>query len=179
LTIIGTLLMVIPIQLAGLEGMPVDVYKFYADTGMSAYNLLGSLGAFTLALGVILTMVNAAASFNNGTRAGHDAWGGSTLEWFALSPPPPHNFDLVPDVRSNEPYRDIREAVNARATSVVLPEAKPADEREAATVAAAVTEEEAPAPEAGAVTEQPAEPTADPQTSADAEEHPDGDGPVA
>ena len=57
---------------------------------MSFYNLLGSLGAFTLALGIILTMVNAASSFNRGTRAGHDAWGGSTLEWFApLAGSPP------------------------------------------------------------------------------------------
>src|SRR5262249_7254004 len=46
--------------------------------------------------------------------AGHDPWGGATLEWFALSPPPPHNFDVVPDVRSSEPLRDIREAIADR-----------------------------------------------------------------
>ena len=121
--LVGTIVMVVPIQLAGLEGMPVDVYKFYGDAGMSFYNLLGSLGAFLLAIGVILTLVNAAASRNGGARAGHDPWSGSSLEWFALSPPPLHNFDLVPDVRSNEPYRDIREAVAARSTELVLPPA--------------------------------------------------------
>lgn len=121
--LLGTLLLVFPTQLAGLEGMPVDVYKFYADTGMSLYNLLASLGAFLFAIGVILALVNAAASYNGGTAAGHDPWGGSTLEWFALSPPPGHNFDLVPDVRSNEPYRDIREAVARRSTDLALPPA--------------------------------------------------------
>jgi heme/copper-type cytochrome/quinol oxidase subunit 1 len=105
--------------------MPVDVYKFFADTGMSTYNLVASLGAFLFAIGVILTLINAAASYNGGAEAGHDPWGGSTLEWFALSPPPPHNFDLVPDVRSEEPYRDIREAVAARATELELPAAAP------------------------------------------------------
>ncbi len=120
----GAVLMVIPIQLAGLEGMPVDVYKFYADTGISFYNLLGSIGAFVLALGIVLTLVNAATSFNSGAPAGHDAWGGTTLEWFALSPPPPHNFDLVPDVRSNEPYADIREAVRRRSVRLELPGAR-------------------------------------------------------
>jgi heme/copper-type cytochrome/quinol oxidase subunit 1 len=124
----GTILMVVPIQLAGLAGMPVDVYKFYGDTGMSAYNLIGSLGAFLLAGGIILTLINAAASYNGGTEAPHDPWHGSTLEWFALSPPPPHNFDLVPDVRSNEAYRDIREAVAQRSTELVLPPASGAEQ---------------------------------------------------
>ena len=46
--------------------------------------------------------------------AGHDPWGGDTLEWFALSPPEPHNFDVLPDVRSARPMRDIREAIAHR-----------------------------------------------------------------
>ena len=48
-------------------------------------------------------------------------WHGSTLEWFALSPPPPHNFDAVPDVRSPEPMRDIREAIREREAAYVPP----------------------------------------------------------
>ena len=67
-----------------------------------------------LVIGILLELGNAAYSWNNGLRArGHDPWGGATLEWFALSPPPPHNFDAVPDVRSTEPLRDIRESVRA------------------------------------------------------------------
>jgi cytochrome c oxidase subunit 1 len=46
--------------------------------------------------------------------AGPDPWKGDTLEWLALSPPPAHNFDVVPDVRSDEPMRDVRDAVAAR-----------------------------------------------------------------
>ncbi len=156
----GTLLMVIPAQLAGLEGMPVDVYEYFSDTGMSFYNLLSSLGAFVLAAGVLLTLVNAAASYNNGTEAGPDAWGGDTLEWFALSPAPPHNFDLVPDVRSNEPYRDIREAVRRRSTDLQLPPARTESAPEPVAVAAgeSVAEEQAasePDPEAAAVEAEP------------------------
>ena len=78
---------------------------------LNAYNLIATIGAFVLSLGVVLTIVNAYASLKNGVRTGPDPWGGETLEWFATSPPPPHNFDVVPDVRSDEPLRDIREAV--------------------------------------------------------------------
>jgi heme/copper-type cytochrome/quinol oxidase subunit 1 len=63
---------------------------------------------------VVLVLSNAVASVRRGARAGHDPWGGDTLEWFALSPPPPHNFDVQPDVRSERPLRDIRAAIARR-----------------------------------------------------------------
>ena len=100
---------------AGLEGQPVDVFKFYEDTGVDGYNLVASIGAFILVIGILLELGNAAHSWNNGLPArGHDPWGGATLEWYALSPPPPHNFDAVPDVRSAEPLHDIRESIAGR-----------------------------------------------------------------
>ena len=43
--------------------------------------------------------------------AGPDPWKGNTLEWFATSPPPENNFDVVPRVRSVEPMKDIRRQV--------------------------------------------------------------------
>ena len=85
---------------AGLQGQPVDVFRYYEDTGLSTLNLIGSAGAFLLVIGVLIELGNLAASYSGGRPAGHDPWHGSTLEWFALSPPPPHNFDAVPDVRS-------------------------------------------------------------------------------
>ncbi len=112
--LVGIHLYALPMLLAGLEGQPVDIFKYYENTGVDGYNLIASIGAFVLVAGILLELGNAAHSWNNGLKAGHDPWGGSTLEWFALSPPPPHNFDAVPDVRSTEPLRDIREAVRRR-----------------------------------------------------------------
>ena len=40
--------------------------------------------------------------------AGHDPWRANTLEWFTPSPPPAHNFDVIPTVRSLEPMKDYR-----------------------------------------------------------------------
>ena len=96
LMFVGLNVYVLAMALAGLEGQPVDVYKYFEDTGVDGYNLVASLGAFVLVIGILLELGNAAYSWNNGLRArGHDPWGGA-LEWFALSPPPPHNFDAVP-----------------------------------------------------------------------------------
>src|SRR5207244_12763459 len=89
--------------LAGVKGQPVDIYKFFEGTGLDGFNLVASIAAFVMALGILLELGNAAYSYRNGVRVGHDPWGGATLEWFALSPPPEHNFDAVPDVRRAAP----------------------------------------------------------------------------
>ena len=122
--VVGLNLYVIPMFLAGLEGQPVDVYTYYESLGVDGLNLIASIGAFILVIGILLELGNAAYSWNNGLHArGHDPWGGSTLEWFALSPPPPHNFDAVPDVRSGEPLHDIRESVAIRERAFTPPTA--------------------------------------------------------
>jgi heme/copper-type cytochrome/quinol oxidase subunit 1 len=138
----GVYLTFAPMFFTALEGQPVDLSKYYEGIGLDGYNLVSSIGSFVLAVGIVTTLVNAAYSLRNGVRAGHDPWGGDTLEWFALSPPPPHNFDAIPDVRSAEPLRDIREAVRLRTESWRPP---PALERPAAPPAEPAAAETSPA----------------------------------
>ncbi|MFL5902856.1 MAG: cytochrome c oxidase subunit I [Solirubrobacteraceae bacterium] len=95
----------------GLEGMPRRIYE-YADTGnLHVLNLISTVGAFILALGVLVTVINILRSLKRGAVAGPDPWKANTLEWFTTSPPPPNNFDVVPRVRSVEPMKDIRRQV--------------------------------------------------------------------
>jgi cytochrome c oxidase subunit I len=132
-----------PMFLAGLKGQPVDIQKFYDGIGLTGYNLVASIGALILVIGIIVEVVNIAVSYSKGTPAGHDPWGGTTLEWFALSPPPLHNFDVVPDVRSGEPLLDIREAISRRSElwpAGAEPVAAPEPEREPEPVAVAASE---------------------------------------
>ncbi|MDQ3758490.1 MAG: cbb3-type cytochrome c oxidase subunit I, partial [Actinomycetota bacterium] len=111
---------------AGLAGQPVDVYRYFEDDGVSTLNLIASIASFFLLVGILIELANLVRSYGGGRPVGHDPWRGSTLEWFALSPPPPHNFDAVPDVRSPEPLRDIREAIREREASFVPPTPLPA-----------------------------------------------------
>jgi cytochrome c oxidase subunit I len=112
---------------AGLEGQPVNTYRYFEDEGLSTLNLIASIASFFLFIGVMIELANLVRSYTAGRPVGHDPWRGSTLEWFALSPPPPHNFDAVPDVRSTEPLRDIREVIREREATFVPPEPLPAN----------------------------------------------------
>src|SRR5215218_5921514 len=111
---------------AGVKGQPVDVYKFYGDQGLDGYNLVASIAAFVMAGGIVVELGNLAYSYSRGVVTGHDPWGGSTLEWYASSPPPVHNFDVVPDVRSVEPLYDIRRAIRDRTQTWRPPAREPA-----------------------------------------------------
>jgi cytochrome c oxidase subunit I len=114
LIIIGAHITFLPMFLAGIEGQPVDIYEYFDTGSLDTYNLISFIGSLILIAGIQVSLVNFYVSVRGGARAGHDPWRGETLEWLALSPPPPHNFDVVPDVRSAEPMRDIRDAVRRR-----------------------------------------------------------------
>jgi heme/copper-type cytochrome/quinol oxidase subunit 1 len=96
------------------QGQVIDAYKYFDNTGVTGYNVIATIGVLILFVGVLLTILNAIFSRTNGPAAGHDPWAGDTLEWFTLSPPEPHNFDVLPDVRSPRPLHDIREAIGHR-----------------------------------------------------------------
>ena len=113
--LVGLLLGFVPLFLAGDDqGQVVDAYKYFDSADVTAYNVIATIGVLILFVGILLTILNAIFSRVNGPAAGHDPWGGDTLEWFTLSPPEPHNFDVLPDVRSPRPLRDIREAIGHR-----------------------------------------------------------------
>jgi len=101
----------------GLDGMPRRVYEYNNVGHLGLYNLISTIGAFILASGVLLTIVNVARSLKVGAVAGPDPWKANTLEWFTASPPPANNFDTVPRVRSAEPMKDIRREIERRSTS--------------------------------------------------------------
>jgi cytochrome c oxidase subunit 1 len=103
LMFIGFNLTFFPMHLLGLNGMPRRIYTYQAGMGWSHLNLAASIGAFTLALGILCTLVNAVRSARAGAVAGPDPWGGGTLEWATESPPTPANFHAIPVVHGRDP----------------------------------------------------------------------------
>jgi cytochrome c oxidase subunit I len=97
-----------PMHIIGLLGMPRRVYTYSADMGWSTLNLITSIGAFVLAFGLLLTLINVIRSRSAGKVAGANPWDADTLEWTTSSPPPPYNFVVIPTVSSRSPLWEDR-----------------------------------------------------------------------
>ncbi|PYO22668.1 MAG: cytochrome ubiquinol oxidase subunit I [Candidatus Rokuibacteriota bacterium] len=93
-----------PQHYLGAIGMPRRIYTYAAGAGWTFWNAVSTLGAFGIALGVLLFMVNAWRSLRAGAPAPADPWDGRTLEWRTSSPPPPHDFDTIPPVSGRDTF---------------------------------------------------------------------------
>jgi heme/copper-type cytochrome/quinol oxidase subunit 1 len=111
LTYAGGLIALVPLFGAGVEGQVTDAFRFFGGEGLGFFNLVSSIGTLVLFLGLVLTIGNLIRSRVEEKPAPPDPWRGETLEWLTTSPPPPHNFDVLPDVRSANPMSDIREVL--------------------------------------------------------------------
>jgi cytochrome c oxidase subunit I+III len=93
-----------PQHFLGVMGMPRRVFTYIDGLGWGDLNMLSTVGAFVVALGVLLFLLNAASSLlMRRTDAARDPWRADSLEWAADSPPANYNFQYIPTVRSRHP----------------------------------------------------------------------------
>ncbi|MGG5253079.1 cytochrome c oxidase subunit I [Neobacillus sp. SM06] len=89
----------------GLWGMPRRVFTYLPGQGFSTANLVSTIGAFCMAVGVIVLLINVMMTTVKNEKVGSDPWGdGRTLEWSIPSPPPFYNFKQLPLVRGLDAY---------------------------------------------------------------------------
>ena len=100
---VGFNLAFFPQHILGLKGMPRRVYTYPAEMGWGGLNLLVSIGAGILTLGLLVYFYNLAVSMRRGAVAADNPWNASSLEWATTSPPPAYNFHPGPTVSGREP----------------------------------------------------------------------------
>src|SRR5690606_9577960 len=78
---IGFNLAFFPMHISGFLGMARRVYTYPEELGVETLNLLSTVGAFIMAAGVAVFIVNFLYSRRNGQPAGNNPWNADTLEW--------------------------------------------------------------------------------------------------
>jgi cytochrome c oxidase subunit I len=91
-----------PMHILGLQGMPRRIYTYADGFGWNLWNLVETIGAFTIAVSILVFMANWVISRRRGREAGADPWDARTVEWLTTSPPPPHNFDEIPVIHARD-----------------------------------------------------------------------------
>jgi cytochrome c oxidase subunit I len=109
-----------PMHIVGLQGQPRRMYQTTAHRAgegffnISFWNLISSIGALILAIGVLFFFINVVVTTRKGVKAPLDPWDARALEWMTASPPKEHNFDTIPTVHHldeffHRKYEDVGE----------------------------------------------------------------------
>jgi cytochrome c oxidase subunit 1 len=121
LWLVGFTLTFLPQYELGLQGMPRRIADYAAANGWSDLNLLSTVGAAIMGIGVLPFLLAVAGALRRPPDQPADPWGGSTLEWWTDSPPPPGNFRDLPPIRSPRPVFDARVASTGAAATGEAP----------------------------------------------------------
>ncbi|MGP1396399.1 MAG: cbb3-type cytochrome c oxidase subunit I, partial [Inquilinaceae bacterium] len=99
LTFIGVNLLFFPQHFLGLAGMPRRIPD-YPDA-YAGWNMVSSIGAYISVAGSFLFVVIAIYTIGWGRKVAPNYWGegATTLEWTLSSPPPFHQFGVLPRIK--------------------------------------------------------------------------------
>ena len=93
----------------GMQGMPRRYADYLPEDGFQWMNDVSSVGAFLLGASTLVFLWNVWVTWRRAPLvASDDPWGfGAGLEWATSCPPPRHNFDSIPRIRSERPAVDL------------------------------------------------------------------------
>ncbi len=113
LWIVGFAVTFVPQYILGAEGMPRRIADYPPDRGWDTLNFISTVGALILAVGTLPFVFAVWRALRRPADQPADPWGGNSLEWATSSPPPHHNFERLPPIRSLRPVYDARMAAEA------------------------------------------------------------------
>jgi len=93
----------------GVDGMPRRYADYLPEDRFTFGNQVSTIGSFILASSVIPLLLNIYLTARRNQRVTvDDPWGTSrSLEWATTCPPPRHNFNALPRIRSDSPAFDL------------------------------------------------------------------------
>ena len=93
----------------GTIGFPRRYADYLPEDGFTIFNQVSTVGAFILASSTLFFLWNVWITRNKPKVTVDDPWGwGASLEWATSCPPPRHNFNRIPRIRSERPAFDIK-----------------------------------------------------------------------
>jgi cytochrome c oxidase subunit 1 len=104
---IGFNLLYFTMFILGYKGMPRRYYDTLPE--FQDLHLVATIGSWILVGGIIIMFVNLYNGFRSGEKTPVNPWGGTTLEWKVLTPPPLENFHEIPVVEHEPYYRERKE----------------------------------------------------------------------
>jgi cytochrome c oxidase subunit I len=98
-TFVGVNMIFFPQHFLGLAGMPRR-YVDYPDA-YAGWNFVSSIGSYISGVGVLIFFYGMALAFIRKEKAANNPWGpgATTLEWTLSSPPPFHQYNVLPLVK--------------------------------------------------------------------------------
>jgi cytochrome c oxidase subunit I+III len=100
----GVQIAFLPMHLTGFMGMPRRVFTYLPEWGLEVTNFISTIGAFTIASGILLFLIDLARNFRFAVEGNAgNVYGGGTLEWL---PTGLYSTRSIPIVASRQPLWD-------------------------------------------------------------------------
>ncbi|MFZ1287035.1 MAG: cytochrome c oxidase subunit I [Candidatus Phosphoribacter sp.] len=96
-------------HLLGIQGMTRRYADYLVEEGFQTGNIISTMGSVLLGLSMLPFLYNVWKTWRTAPLVTvDDPWGyGNSLEWATSCPPPRHNFNSLPRIRSERPAFDL------------------------------------------------------------------------
>jgi cytochrome c oxidase subunit 1 len=104
----------------GMQGAPRRYADYLPEDNITTLNQISTVGSMILGLSMLFFVWNVIITARRAPLVGvDDPWGyGGSLEWATSCPPPRHNFDRLPRIRSERPAFDLHHPEAASAAAI-------------------------------------------------------------